>query len=82
VSIPPQSTGPPHHRRSQRPPTVAAIRALAKLADAASTSAIAARLNDAQPIGGEASLALNLLLKADRSYEEWQAWAKQQGYLR
>ena len=61
--------------------TVAAIRALAKLADAASASAIAARLNDAQPVGGEASLALNILLKADRSYEEWQAWAKQQGYL-
>ncbi|HEX4417326.1 MAG TPA: HEAT repeat domain-containing protein [Kofleriaceae bacterium] len=62
--------------------TVAAIRALAKLADPASASAIAARLNDAQPVAGEASLALDVLLKADRSYAEWQAWAKQQGYLR
>ncbi|HET9622380.1 MAG TPA: HEAT repeat domain-containing protein [Kofleriaceae bacterium] len=77
----------PHLRQVIAPPVgnvraVGAIRALAKLADTASVSAIAARLNDAQPVGGEASLALNILIKAGRSYVEWQAWAKRQGYLR
>lgn len=60
---------------------IAAIRALAKLKDAAAVPAIAARLNDEQPVAGETSLALNSLVGTSRTYEEWQAWAKQQGYL-
>jgi HEAT repeat protein len=60
----------------------AAIHALAKLGDRASVPAIARHLNDEPTARGEASLALDVLVGPPRAYTEWQAWARQQGYLR
>ncbi len=39
-------------------------------------------MNDEPMARGEASLALDTLVGPPRAYTEWQAWAKQQGYLR
>jgi HEAT repeat protein len=63
------------------PRLTAAIRALANLGDRAAVPAIAAHMNDEPMTRGEASLALDTLVGPPRAYTDWQAWAKQQGYL-
>lgn len=60
-----------------------AIRALAKLRDYTAVPAIAGHLgNDNLNVRGEASFALDVLVGPPRSYDDWQTWARQQGYLR
>lgn len=84
-------TGPsdvlPHLRRmlTQTDPArvQAAIHALAKLGDRTAIPGIAAHMGDSNPVPrGEASFALDVLVGPPRSYVDWQAWAREKGYLR
>jgi HEAT repeat protein len=60
----------------------ATIRALGKLGDKASIADIAAHLGADPDARAECVLALDALVGPQRSLSEWQAWARQQGYLR
>lgn len=63
--------------------TDAAVVALRKLKDTSAVPAIAAHLLDASPdTKWDCKLALDILVGPPREVPEWQAWARQQGYLR